>query len=535
MTLEELEEYLEEKGLKEKWKKNSGYWTKRFEQLEDAMNRKGIEYFHDLERIYGKAVTETEKDILKWYNRFAEKEGISLAEAKRMLNTNELKEFRMSLKEYIEKGKSMDPKWVKELERASTKVHVSRLEALKVQMQQHVEYLMGNEADGIDRLMRGIYTDSYYHTAFELQKGFSIGWDLMKLDTNAIDKVMVKPWTADGMNFSERIWGKYRPELIKKLHDGLTLNIIRGESPDKLIDEITKAFNVKKSQVQNLVQTEKAFFMSISQRDMYREMGVERYEIVATLDSLTSEICREMDGKVFDTKDYMPGVTAHPFHPRCRSATAPYFNDEFTVGNQRAARDEDGQYYTVPSDMTYPEWYEKFVEGKDKTNLDKFVVSNAIASGIMELTKDEEYSVRSYISSESYKINEALRNDYELDEYLQNIVDSLDSALAKLPKHEGKLQTRSLYFYDDEMMKSFIESHVVGKTKIYKEFLSTTVGDIYNPDGQVQIFILNGKNGIDLISFNKDEMEVLYQRDSKFNVISVEESDGKTYIILEEV
>ena len=232
MTLEELEEYLEEKGLKEKWKKNSGYWTKRFEQLEDAMNRKGIEYFHDLERIYGKAVTETEKDILKWYNRFAEKEGISLAEAKRMLNTNELKEFRMSLKEYIEKGKSMDPKWVKELERASTKVHVSRLEALKVQMQQHVEYLMGNEADGIDRLMRGIYTDSYYHTAFELQKGFSIGWDLMKLDTNAIDKVMVKPWTADGMNFSERIWGKYRPELIKKLHDGLTLNIIRGESPE---------------------------------------------------------------------------------------------------------------------------------------------------------------------------------------------------------------------------------------------------------------------------------------------------------------
>lgn len=535
MTLEELEEYLEENGLKDKWKRNSSYWTKRFELLEDSMNNKGIEYFYDLERIYSKAISETEKDILKWYNRFATKEHISLAEAKRMLNKNELKEFRMTLQEYIEKGESLDPQWLKELERASTKVHISRLEALKMQMQQHVEYLMGNEADGIDRLMRGIYTDSYYHTAFELQKGFSIGWDLMKLDTNAIDKVMAKPWTADGMNFSERIWGKYRPELIKKLHDGLTLNIIRGESPDKLIDEIAKQFNVKKSQAQNLVQTEKAFFMSISQRDMYREMGVEQYEIVATLDSLTSEICREMDGKVFDTKDYMPGVTAHPFHPRCRSATAPYFNDEFTVGNQRAARDEDGQYYTVPSDMTYPEWYEKFVEGKGKTNLDEFVVSNAIASGIMKLTKDEEYAVKSYTSFESYPINDALRNGYELNDHLQKIIDNLDSALAKLPKYEGKFQTRSLYFYDDEIMKSFVESHVVGKTRTYEEFLSTTIGDAYNPDGQVQILILNGKNGIDLTSFNKEEMEVLYQRGSTFKVLDKYEENGKTFIVLEEV
>lgn len=371
MTLEELEAYLEEKGLKDKWKRNSKYWASRFELLEDSMNNKCNDYFYDLERIYTKAISETEKDILKWYNRFAKNEKITLTEAKQTLNKNDLKEFRMTLREYIEKGESLDPKWLNELERASIKVHVSRLEALKIQMQQQVESLMGNEFDSVDKLLRDIYTKSYYHTAFEIQKGIGVGWDLMKLDTNAINKVMSKPWTADGINFSERIWGKYRPELIKKIHDGLTINVIRGESSDKLINDITKAFEVKKSQAKNLVRTEKAFFMTTSQCDCFNDLGVKEYEIVATLDNKTSEICRAIDGKVFEMKDFQAGSTAPPFHNQCRSTTAPYFNDEFTIDELRAARDEEGKYYTVPSSMKYPEWYKAFVES-DKSDIDIF-------------------------------------------------------------------------------------------------------------------------------------------------------------------
>ena len=356
-------------------KRSAKYWQKRFEQLEDAQNNKGIEYFHDLERIYSKAISETEKDIAKWYNRYAREEGITLADAKKELSKGELKEFRMSVQEYIEKGQSLlDPSWKKELERASTKFHVTRLEALKLQMQQNVEYLMGNEADGIDKLMRDIFTDSYYHSAYEIQKGLGIGWDLMKLDNKVIDKAMSNPWTADGTNFSERIWGKYRPELVKKLHDGLTLNLIQGKRADKLIDDITKQFNVKRHQAENLVQTEKAYFQSLAQKDSFKEMNVKEYEIVATLDTKTSDICREMDGKVFKLDDFAPGATAPPFHNRCRTATAPFFDDEFEEDVRRAARDEDGKYYTVPANMKYQDWYDKFVGSGSKEGLKEAVI-----------------------------------------------------------------------------------------------------------------------------------------------------------------
>ena len=105
-----------------------------------------------------------------------------------------------------------------------------------------------------------------------------------------------------------------------------------------------------------LIMTEQAFFASAATKDSYLEFGVKEFEIIATLDSHTSEICRDLDGRHFPMKDYEPGVTAAPFHVYCRSTTCPYFDAEFTEGEMRAARGEDGKTYYVPADMKYEDW-----------------------------------------------------------------------------------------------------------------------------------------------------------------------------------
>ena len=107
--------------------------------------------------------------------------------------------------------------------------------------------------------------------------------------------------------------------------------------------------------------TESAYFSSVAQRECYKELDVEKYDIVATLDNHTSEICQEMDGKTFKMSEYEAGVTAPPFHVRCRSCTCPHFDDEFADG-KRAARGEDGKTYYVPADMTYKEWEQTVVQ-----------------------------------------------------------------------------------------------------------------------------------------------------------------------------
>lgn len=115
--------------------------------------------------------------------------------------------------------------------------------------------------------------------------------------------------------------------------------------------------------------TEEAYFSSVAQKDCFNELDVEQYEIVATLDSHTSNICRSLDGKVFSIKDYEAGVTAPPFHVYCRSTTVPYFEDDFGQPGERAARGEDGKTYYVPDDMSYKEWKEAFVDGGEKSGM----------------------------------------------------------------------------------------------------------------------------------------------------------------------
>ena len=342
--------------------RNREYWTKRFEQLEEAQLNKGAAYFSELENHYTRAAREVQKEINQWYARFAVNNEITLQEARKILRADELKEFKWSVKEYIKHGEenNISGQWAKQLENASARWHITRLDALKLQMQNHVEMLYGYEQDSVTRLMEKIYSDGYYHTAYELQKGFNIGYDLMKLDTRQIEKVISKPWAADGSNFSSRIW-KQKTQLVSELHTELTQAIIRGQNPGKITDYISNRFGVSKRNAGRLVMTEAAFFASASTRDCFNDLGVERYEICATLDSHTSDTCQGLDGHVFKMSEYEVGVTAPPFHQWCRTTTVPYFNDEFELDTKRAARGTDGKTYYVDSDMTYKEWMKKHV------------------------------------------------------------------------------------------------------------------------------------------------------------------------------
>lgn len=350
---------------------NAEYWKLRFEQLEQAQNKKGVKAYADIERQYKEAQKQLEGQIARWYQRFATNNGISLAEARQYLKGADLKEFKWDVQEYIKYGQdnALNSGWMKELENASAKYHISKLEALKVQTQHSLEVMYAKQFGTMHGALSDAFESGYYHTAYELQHGFNVGWDIAGLDQAQIEKVLAKPWAADGYNFSERIWGN-KNKLISEVHNELSRNIMLGADPQKAIDSLAKKMNTSKNNAGRLVMTEEAYFSSAAQKDCFESLGVEQYGIVATLDSHTSDICRSLDGKHFPMKDYQPGVTAPPFHVYCRSTTVPYFDEQFDIG-ERAARDEEtGKTYYIPDDMNYQEWKETFVDGGDKSGFD---------------------------------------------------------------------------------------------------------------------------------------------------------------------
>ncbi len=348
------------------------YWRERARVLEEAENRQGRECYEEIEQQYREAQRVIEGKIASWYQRFTNNNGITMQQARQMLRGQELEEFRWEVSDYIRYGKenARTGAWMAQLENASARAHISRLESLKLQVQQSLETMFGNQLDSVDGTIRNIYKDSYYWTAYEIQKGVGVGWDFASIDNRKIEKVVKKPWAPDGKNFSERIWGN-RQKLVNELHTELSRNIITGEDPQKAIRAIARKMKTSKTNAGRLVMTESAFFAAAAQKECYRELDVEYFEIVATLDSYTSEICREMDGKHFPMSQYEAGITAPPFHVNCRSCTCPYFDDEFDSIGKRAARKEDGKVYYVPGDMTYADWKETFVDKENENGIIK--------------------------------------------------------------------------------------------------------------------------------------------------------------------
>lgn len=349
---------------------NAEYWKQRFTQLEAAQNRKGATAYLEMEKQYKAAQNELEAQLARWYQRFADSNGISLAQAKQWLKGQDLAEFKWDVKEYIKYGKenAINGAWMQELENASSKFHISRLEALQIQTQNSLETMFAQQMGTMKKALSDVYASGYYHTAYAVQQGFGLGWDIAGLDQAQIEKVLSKPWAVDGYNFSTRIWNS-KTKLIGEVHNELSKNLLTGADPQKAIDSLAKKMGTSKSNAGRLVMTEQAYFSSAAQKDCFNDLDVEEYEIVATLDSHTSDICRSLDGKVFKLSDYKPGVTAPPFHVYCRSTTAPHFKDNFDAG-ERAARGADGKTYYVPDDVTYSEWKKAFVDG-DKSGFEE--------------------------------------------------------------------------------------------------------------------------------------------------------------------
>ncbi len=351
--------------------RDSEYWAERWVQLEDSNHRRADETMGVIDDAYRQAEREVEQQLSTWYQRFADNNGIvDLAEARRVLDAGELKEFRWTVEQYIQHGREngISADWSRELENASARFHVTRLEALRLNIQQSAEVLFGNQLDHVDDMMRQTYMGSYLHTAFMVQTGAGVGWNVAMLNQGAIQTAVNRPWAYDGRNFSDRIWSN-RTALINELQRNLTQSLMMENTCDKTIDALMKRFGVSRNQAARLVYTENAYIQSVAQGDSYRATGVKKFVFIATLDDRTSDICREMDGQVFDMKDYQPGETVPPLHPWCRSCTAPHYDDLAGIG-ERAARDPDtGKTYYVPREMKYPEWKQTFVDGGSKDGL----------------------------------------------------------------------------------------------------------------------------------------------------------------------
>lgn len=262
-------------------------------------------------------------------------------------------------------------------------------------MARYVEELAKLQNLNMRNLLSTVYEDSVYKTAYETQKlrgEYSTFREVAKRD---IETAISKPWVTDGKDFSTRIW-ENKAQLINTLQTEMTRSFMIGEGAAPLINRIQKRFNVSFSNARRLVETETAYVQEKGMLDTYEALDVEQYQILAVLDMKTSDICRHLDKKVFDKKDAKPGITVPPFHCYCRSTTTPYI-DGITdgTGDTRAVRDPvTGKTVFVESDLSYEEWYNKYVKNTDTGALIGLKTSNGITIAKLSKHPQERADIR---------------------------------------------------------------------------------------------------------------------------------------------
>ena len=538
---------------------NSEYWRKRFEQLEEMNNETSMECYKEIEKVFQRAISTIQSDIEKWYNRLMDNNGVSYIKAKQMLNKRELEEFKWSVEDYIKYGKqnAITNEWMKELENASARAHIEQLEAIKIQLQNQLEVVYGNLEDNLSETLERIYKDTYYKTAYEVQKGFQVGSSMAIIDKRKINELIKFPWASDSKNFSQRIWSN-KEKLINTLNVNLTHSIIRGEDPQKAINQIAKVMNTSKVNAGRLVMTESAFIASAAQKECFKDLDVEQYEIVATLDSHTSETCRELDGKVFDMKDYQVGSTAPPFHVNCRTTTCPYFDDEFTLNDKRAARGEGGEVSYVPANMSYKEWYGKYVLNKVEPvqNYKPIELDTNNPKHEKRGSKDITMYYSKNTINNIYISKEVKLKRKQLHEIDSNITKSLKKIKAGKEKPNiaiisaVEMQTNALASYNPVLNVIYINDAITDKDKLLElqkdcacpdNKLSTYVHELLHWKDATQYrqqygAIKNNSTYINILrKKHKKQVDILEKRGYNINGISTYAYDSKKYNAYDEI
>lgn len=146
---------------------------------------------------------------------------------------------------------------------------------------------------------------------------------------------------------------------VNRLFMGVKSGFVQGLTTRQIIQNVVGAgglADVSQRNAATVIRTALNHVSTEAREMVYKKNSdiVKKYEIVATLDSRTSTICRYYDGQKYEVgKGPLP-----PFHPNCRTTTAPVLSSEFDfldAGAKRAARGADGGEQ-VNANTTYYEF-----------------------------------------------------------------------------------------------------------------------------------------------------------------------------------
>ena len=299
---------------------NKSYWLKRSEELDKVAKMTEKEVMKKLSALYRDAFRSIEKEVNDFMMKYAVDHKLDYATVTQMLTPIDLAEYNEKIQELHAMYRDTKSEYIKiEIERLKARSKITRLRALQDAINVELCKVTHEYQMTLEDTLIGLFSDQYAK-ACELMGVMAPG-----IPREAIKKIIEYPYA--GKMFSDRIWDN-KDALVKYIQQDLTVGIIRGDSIQKMARQLKKDLNVLYYQAERLVRTETNYAMNQGHLKGYADSGVvEKYEFLAAIDSRTSKLCKNQNGKVYKLSDATVGVNFPPLHPHCRSTVIPVLED----------------------------------------------------------------------------------------------------------------------------------------------------------------------------------------------------------------
>ena len=291
---------------------NKSYWLKRSEELDKVAKKVEKEVMKELSALYREAFRSIEKEVNDFMMKYAEDHKLDYTTVTQMLTPIDLAEYNEKIQELHAMYRDTKSEHIKiEIDRLNARAKITRLQALQDAINVELTKVTHEYQMTLEDTLIGLFTEQYKEVS-EL-----MGVMAPVINREAIKTIIEYPYA--GKMFSDRIWDN-KDALVKHIHQNLTVGIIRGDSVQKMARQLKKDLNVLYYQAERLVRTETNYAMNQGHKKGYEDSGVvEKYEFLAAIDSRTSKLCKDQDGKVYKLKSAIVGKNYPPLHPNCRA------------------------------------------------------------------------------------------------------------------------------------------------------------------------------------------------------------------------
>ena len=403
--------------------KNQEYWSKRKANLIYEQMDKAEKQADKFDEIYKQSKAYLDKQINKVFDKFQRDYGLSERDARQVLKNMKDQKDLNELRKVLE-ARPNDPniqRLLADLDSPAYAYRMKRLERLNDDLDRMRESIYHSEKKGSDAFYSDLMKDSYYKATFDLQQQTGLAYSFSNLPETEIKRLKALKWTGEG--YSDRIW-ENTGALASSVKDELLVSLMTGRSVRDTSQAIAERFRAGQNNARRLVRTESAFFHNQMELLSYEDAEITKYKFVAVLDRRTSHICQEHDNKVYDTDKAVPGVNYPPLHPWCRSTTIAHDDDiDYSKLERRARNPKTGKVEYVPADMSYKEWYSRYVAkdggkvyNQDMSSIDLMAKSQQFVVGDRIRVSAKQVHGTGYdfwLQDNTKKIRDTMRNVHE--------------------------------------------------------------------------------------------------------------------------